>query len=450
MKEVQFYKEVGLIDDELIAEAAGAGKSTGFRRTIKWGAVACAACIAVFAMFGTAFAISAEFREYIISFFKSERIETPFVTHESAKPVDPNQIEGQWCFLGQQEIDDIAQIAYFQFDGNFEIYDNTIAMHTEDGQLLIYKLPGNSFAELPQHHIKDTIHINGYELPLEFVYVIDNGIIKTFGNVYEWESGGQATAIWSAESDFIWISISIRYELNTYVRYDLKTGMVRDIISEAGIVANGDTNVLLSPDEKTILVHDLHTVYLVDAQTATSQELVSLGTTDELNASFIDNETLSVWQQLAGDDVRYTVYSYNIPSGEKVTVFDNMPYSPNSSPGIKGLGKGVTVLVEAEQYILVDEKTGVRYAIEELKPDSNINFLLSPDRKRVSVVTASGQNGLGITQIGYINIEKHELKVFDRQDFSENYETSMYWLSDNELAVTAENDMRYLYIYRFE
>jgi hypothetical protein len=283
--------------------------------------------------------------------------------------------------------------------------------------------------------------------------VIDNAKIKSFDNVYEPESGGQATAVWSAEGDFVWVNISIRRELDTYVRYDLRTGAVRDIISEAGIETTADTQVSFSPDESTILVCDQHTAYLIDAQNATSYELSSLRTSDELSTSFIDNETLSVWQRSDNDEIRFTVFSYNIKSDEKTMIFDNEPYYlPYLEPsmGIRGLGKGITILVEPNQYVLVDEKSGIRYAIEELKPDPSTNFLLSPDRKRVSVVTISGQNGLGITQIGYVNIEKQELKVFDRQDFSKNYETSLYWLSDNELAVTAENDMRYLYVYRFK
>ncbi len=452
MKEVQYYKEIGLIDDDLIAEAAISGKNTTSRRMrIKWGAVACAACLTVSVLFGTAYAVSAEFREFIISFFKSEQIETPIVTPESKTPAEPNESESQEHFIGQQKIDNVAQISYFQFDGDFEIYDNTIAMLTEDGRYKIYKRDDNDFTEMPQYRIEDTIHVNGLELPLSFVYVIDSGMIKTFDNVYEPESGGQAVAIWSAEGDFVWVNLSIRRELNTYVCYDLKTGTVRDVISEAGVETGADTQISLSPDNKTILVHDYHTAYLVDAEKATARELSSLNTSDELSVSFIDNETLSVWQRPDGNDVRYTVFSYNIGTDEKTTVFENMPYcSLDSSTGIRGLGKGITVLVEPEQYVLVDEKSGVRYAVEELKPDLGIDFLLSPDRKRVSVVTMSGQNGLGITQIGYINIEKQELKIFDRQDFSENHETSLYWLNENELAVTANNDMRYLYVYRFD
>lgn len=452
MKEVQYYKEIGLIDDDLIAEAAKSCKNTTSRRMrIKWGAAVCAACLTVFVVLGTAYAVSAEFREFIISFFKSEQIETPIVIPESTTQAKPNENESQKHFLGQQTIDDVAQISYFQFDGDFEIYDNTIAMFTEDEGLKIYKRENNDFTELPQYLIEDTIHINGLELPLSFVYVIDSGMIKTFDNIYEPESGGQAVAIWSVEDDFVWVNLSIRRELNTYVCYDLKTGTVRDVINEAGVETDADTQISLSPDNKTILVHDYHATYLIDAEKATARELTSLNTSDVLSASFIDNETLSVWQRPVGDDVRYTVFSYNIATDEKTTVFENMPYySIDSSTGIRGLGKGITVLVDSEQYVLVDEKSGVRYAVEELKPDLNIYFLLSPDRKRVSVVTKSDQYGLGITQIGYINIEKQELKVFDRQDFAENYETSHYWLSDNELAVTANNNARYLYVYRFD
>jgi len=64
----------------------------------------------------------------------------------------------------------------------------------------------------------------------------------------------------------------------------------------------------------------------------------------------------------------------------------------------------------------------------------------------------SNQNGFGITQLGCINIEKKELKVFDRVDFSEIFEYSMGWISNNELVVFARTgyENRYMYVYRFE
>jgi len=87
-----------------------------------------------------------------------------------------------------------------------------------------------------------------------------------------------------------------------------------------------------------------------------------------------------------------------------------------------------------------------------LTPHPDIHFTLSPDRKFIFVYTLSHVNGLGVTQLGYINIEKQELKIFDRVDFTEIFENSIGWISDSELAVFGRDESyryRYLYIYEF-
>jgi hypothetical protein len=168
------------------------------------------------------------------------------------------------------------------------------------------------------------------------------------------------------------------------------------------------------------------------------------------SVSFIDNETLSVWQFIGSEEIHYSIYSYNIANGKKTTICENTPgYSPLTATGVRGLGNGMTILVEPKQYVLIDEKSGIRYPIEGLKPDSRVDFLLGPDRGKVLVTTITGQKGLGITQIGYIDIENQTLKVFERKDFT-NYETSMHWISNNEVAVMATDKNEYLYVYKFK
>ena len=363
--------------------------------------------------------------------------------------------------MTSQSIEGIAQVRYFRFDNGFDIFRNTIWIYDEDGNGGIYGLSGNDLTGLTQHYVEDVLHINGYSIPLSFTYVIDGGMIKTFDNAYDRESGGEATAIWSIESEFVWVRVSIRYELNTYVKYNLETGQVRDIISETGISITGDshgyTEMCLSPDETAIMVNDWDAVYLIDVEKAQARKLTGLSTPDGsmFSISFIDNETLSVWQNTSSDTVRFSVCRYDTESDILTVVVEDTPYySPgaNQHTGIRGLGDGFTLLVEPDHYVLINDKSGVRYVVGGLAPHPDIDFLLSPDGKLVSVTTMSNVNGFGITQLGCINIGKQELKVFDRMGFSDIHEWRMGWISDNELAVFAGSDFRYqyLYIYQFE
>jgi hypothetical protein len=413
-----------------------------------------AVCMISITTFGTVFAFSQDFRTFIISFIKSDQIETPItpLTSDSNKG---NEHQQGIHYLGQQEITDIAEINYYQFNYGFEIYDNTIAAKTEGSKIIIYKLNGKVLTKLPQNEVNDVIHIRGLNIPLRFVYVIDGGMIKTFDNVYDKASGGQATAVWSLEGDYIWVNIAIRDELggtyNTYLLYNLKTGTTRDLISDAGIEVTPKTEVIISPDGKTLLVNNLHRVYVINAESSKMHELPALySPSHKQSVSFIDNETLSVWQFIGSEEIHYSIYSYNIANGKKTTICENTPgYSPLTATGVRGLGNGMTILVEPKQYVLIDEKSGIRYPIEGLKPDSRVDFLLGPDRGKVLVTTITGQKGLGITQIGYIDIENQTLKVFERKDFT-NYETSMHWISNNEVAVMATDKNEYLYVYKFK
>lgn len=407
-----------------------------------------AVCIISFTAFGTTFALNQDFKSFIISFIESDQIETP-ITELTTDTNEGNEHKQGIRYLGQQEITDIAEVNYYQFEHNFDISDNTISTKTENNELIVYKLNENALTELPlQNEVNDVIHIRGLDIPLRFLYVIDDRRFKTFDNAYDKMSGGQATAVWSSEGENIWVSVAFHQEYCTYLLYNLKTGTIRDVISDAGIELTQKAQVTLSPNEKVLLVNDVHGIYLIDAENGNVNELSALyNLSDNLWVSFIDDETLSVINPIDSDKNHYSIYSYNIASGEITTICEDSSYGNTSD--IIFLGKGITILAEPEQYVLIDGKSGARYPIEGLKPDSSISFLLSPNGSKILVTTHTGQKGLGITQFGCIDIENRTLKVFERKDFT-NYEASISWNNDNEVAVTATGEKHYLYLYKFK
>ena len=439
------------------------------RKKVRVSRILITACLVIALMGGTALAFNAELREFVILFFKTEQVESPVFHTESPTTTLPDGAlngdgasdEPTGYFLGQQEIDGIVLVRYYKFDNGFDFNRNTILVNNENGDEVIYGFLGQDLTELTKYHVEDVLQIGSYSIPLSFSYVIDDGMIKTFENIYNMESGGQATAINTIGSEFAWIQVSIRYEYYNYVQYNLRTGEIRDVISEAGIQMKGDsdkyTEISLSPDERMMLINDWDTVYLIDVESASARELTGLSAPDELNfsMSFIDNDTLTVWQQTGDDTVRFSVYWYDIKSDIRTIVVEDMPYySPNANQhsGVRGLGLGITVIVEPDHYILIDDVSGIRYTVEGITPSPDIDFLLSPDRNLVSVTTMSNQNGFGITQLGCINIAKQELKVFDRVGFSDIYEWSMSWMSNNELVVLARigYENQYMYVYQFK
>jgi len=254
---IDAYNAISVPEAPLDAQAyAVCAKNAQHKKSIRVGHILIAACLAIVLMGGTAIALSPDLREYAISFFKSEQIETPVFHKDTPTPAltpapspsvtYPNTgtitEEPRGYFLGQQDIEGIARVRYFKFDLGFDIFHNTIIIYNEDGNGEIYGLLGSDLTGLEQYHIEDVLHISGYSIPLSFTYVIDDGVIRTFDNVYDRESGGEAAALGSYNSEFVWVRFSIRYEYNTLLQYNLRTGEYRDVISEAGVKISGDSH----------------------------------------------------------------------------------------------------------------------------------------------------------------------------------------------------------------
>ena len=410
-------------------------------------------CIAIVVILSSAFAINTELRNLIISFFKSSIAETIPKNLNSEEVI---------TYVGKQSIDGIANIRYYEINGESILNNNIVSVRVDDG-MKYYKISDEKIKELlfESTHVSDTIYYKGIKFPLDFNYGMLAGKIfteSTFDNIakpYVLSIVGQYG------TEHIWVELGMQQSSQYYVLYNLKTRKTTDVIKEALGYAPIIEQFEISPNGKKIIVGSEEFYFLdIEEKMATSINKITL--LDHIvSCTFVNDDLVSITQKnneieqsvVAGQIFSYNSYSYNFTTAQKYNVFkDEKFYNPyiGITNGYIALGNGFYVQKTTEQYVLVTP-FGEKYPIANIKPSDCINFLLNQNYKKIAVVNISGKgnDGLKITELGLIDIQKKELKIFDRKDFNNNYETSIFWNDNDSLAVTATNQNNYLYVYQF-
>jgi len=432
-------------------------KSIQYRRVIR-PIIACAVVI-VFSL-TTVFAFNADFREYVVSYFKSGQVEKPPISNYSNNKTNSrNPIQ----YKGHQEIDNIADVHYYEINNEYLMYYYGYFKVAEE----YYKLYKESVLPVTPFQINDSIRFHDYVFDLDFKYVIEDSNINIVDNKSTNTTGQVVYPMWTKGTEFVWLYIGVHDDFYSCIQYNLKTSEIRDVIKESGIplvygkIVNG-IQTTLSPNGKTMLIHNFESqVFLLDTEDLSYISLDDISADGmELSLSFIDDQTLSLvkWKEEGDRDKwLYTFSNFDLESKKEMIVLSDIQ---DSHRGMR-LGfytmvqDGMIILVKEEQYVLVDPKTGRQYPIEGLKPNLGISFLINPNKKRIAVAlddieTDTGFTDSGYIQLGYIDVDSCEFKVFDRKEFSPS---GMGWIDNSRLALPFDVDNtedKLLCIYEFK
>lgn len=408
-------------------------------------------CIVIIVLFSSTFVVSSEFRNRIISYFKSSGIETV--------PKNPNG-EEIIAFVGKQNMD-IADIRYFELNGAFVLNHNIAVVRADDG-LRYYKIEDEEIKELEfaSTHISDIINYRGIEFPLEFDYGMLDGNFYVENTLDTIAKSYLTSIVGQYDTEQVWVELGIQQSPPYYILYNFKTGQVTDIIKQMLGDIDNIAHFEISPDRKKIIVGS-DKFYILNLENKNAISVSEIASLDNMvSCTFVNNGMISLSQiadeikpAVGGQIPAYNVYTYHLATGEKVNIFSGGElYNPYAgiTTGYIALGNGVYIQNTGEQYIYMNPM-GEKYPIAELNPSDSIEFLLNPDQTKIAVTNISGKGneGLKITELGVIDLEKKELKIIDRQDFNHNDETSFFWDDSCHLAVTAEKQKNYVYIYRF-
>ena len=251
------------------------------------------------------------------------------------------------------------------------------------------------------------------------------------------------------------------------VLYHLDTGEVADILSGSGADQLEYAYAWdWSEDMRRVFitcgdgVNGQHT-WLCDLDSKTLTRLEELaGLDEEASASFIDNDTLILTTHTTSeeDDTWQTVtcYAYDISSGQKIKTLDQAHYYQwwEEKPyGAQLFGKRCVYITEAGQVQIVDLKTGVRTTVEGFTFQKGDEFSISPSGNKLLYFSMDPEmEGLGIAQLGVVDLEKGAFIAFDREGYQNLHEEGIGWDDDNTVSISArtpDGKTRYLLLYQF-
>lgn len=417
---------------------------------------------AVLLSFTVILTANAEVRNSIISFFQAEVIEEVPADHAATSKESIR-------FIGKQNIENIADVEYYEFDSSYHLMGDYVVLENKDGELQYYQLENGQAKEvaIKSTKVQEKILFRGDEYPLneEYAKVGDQYFHRSIATKEgDWETVDGVEC--SAEIDSVldnktaWLSLYVRQFSAYPILYDLGSGEVTDVL--AGFVdANLRINTIQhSPDNTKLILEAITDVpngayYYFDTVTNTFLSVVeATGIKNIYTCGFLDNNTLELTQQdldaesvtIGGDSYAKTDrYHFTVSTGE----LKKLPQ--NDGAEVCRVYNGS--IIKGNEYYCLHTDEGKSYTIENLDIYAEYLFLANPSQKKVLIANTSEsyRNSLNVTELGVLDLERMELKSFERND--SNFEGGISWRSDDTIAIQAVKGMyegAYLYLYKLK
>lgn len=391
---------------------------------------------------------NAEIRSAIISFFKADVAENvPIVSNPSLINSDK-----KIRLIGTQRIEEVADIAYYEFASNARIVDDYVILGQDSEPLRFYKLKNDEAIEVRDNVVSlyDEIPFRGktYFLDEDYAELGDSTFYKRRTKI---STEDLEATIWSRlGSDIVWLNLIEKQENIYPVLYNIVTGEIQDVLE--GIVSE-DMNIetaVLSKDKTKLMIQEFTGgysggYYYFDLNTKGffSVDQVT-GLQNIYFCSFIDNDSLFIVAQNP-ENSTLTGYRYELGSGKLLTTFQSKDII------FMGLGGSGYVIEKGSQYFTLINPMGEAFRIEGLDISIEYNFLINPLNNKIAVFNNndSVSGDMGITEIGVIDLEKLELKMFERYKPKENGEISITWGGKDTLVLEL-NTSTVLYVYQMK
>lgn len=186
-------------------------------------------------------------------------------------------------------------------------------------------------------------------------------------------------------------------------------------------------------------------------------ELTGMG--EEVSAGFADNDTLILTTHTTSEEDEtwqtITCYAYDIPTGQNTKTLDKAHYYRwwDEPYGAQLFGSRCVLIGEDGQVRLVDLKTGMQTVVEGFTWQTGDEFMPSPSGNKLLYYSSDSKaEGLGISQLGVVDLEKGTFIAFDREGYGNLYEEGIGWSNDSTVSINArssDGETRYLILYTF-
>lgn len=428
------------------------------------GALVAAAVLAV--TMGAALAASPELRQTVLSLFHLEAIEQvpePDIMHEVSPGVPT---------VTQSDIGGQVKAQYIQVDSSwYSGYSNSNMELDEDGSVRAFCFWSVENGVLTKQEVEPressfSASWRGVDYQGTFYWCVRNGEVSLYSNGYAMlsEAGWDVRPV-PGRTDVVILSVyqGFQQDYSAYtLLFHLDTGEAEDILAGTGIedlelaydyIWTDDLSKLIVTCSNGDQVNTAKTFYC-DVAAKTLTEVGDLTGTEANYAYFADSETLIV---SSFTDTECSVWSYDLNVGQAVQVldqasrylqYDEEPY------GIMFFGGryGVYATQSGETSVF-DFKTGEQLPVEGFVLPKNGSFLSNPSNTKLLYwVSDDSVDGLGVSELGVLDLEKGTFISFDREGYDALYEWTMGWFDDDRVEIharTQDGKTQCLYLYEF-
>ncbi len=225
----------------------------------------------------------------------------------------------------------------------------------------------------------------------------------------------------------------------------LDTGEVEDILAGTGVYELGSAAEFdWSADLSRVIINtnDGQATYLCDRDAGTLTELTVSGNFEEISAAFAGEDALLLSVPTWTEGTGYTAttrWAYDLTTGEMTQTLSEEPIYREEGPGAMFFGKRYCVRVREDRSVSVlDLLTGAETSVENFTLDELGNFASNPSgTKLLYYVRDAGLEGLGISQIGVLDLEQGAFTAFDREGYEALREVSLGWFDDERIVIHA-------------
>lgn len=434
-----------------------------------------AAALALACLVTAALAASPELRTAVLSFFRIEEHEQVPGGDQSGGNAGPD--------VSQTEIGDLVKAQYIRLNDRRYGYSSGLLNNltwSEDYRTLLdakfWEVKDNELIplDISLNTTKVDITFNGESYRGEFYWFIRGGQLAVFQGIpfgFDTRPEDQwyvNTIPGRTDAVLLRLYQGRQLDYSEYpILYHLDTGEVEDILAGIDMDRPGLAySYEWSADMRRALI-----LYKADPETEEPQEWLcdleaktltraeDLADVEAQYANFLDDDTLvltaytfdqeGIWQDVA-------CWAYDISSGRTVKTMDRLPYFlqwKDAPYGVTISGKNCYYVSETGRVEVIDLKTGARIPIEDFTYQKGDRFFPSPSgNKLLYYATDSDTPGMGIIQIGVVDLEKGTFFAFDRDGYENLYEASIGWEDDNTVNIyahTPNDETQYLLLYQF-
>lgn len=432
-----------------------------------------------------ALAASPELRRAVLSFFRiEEREQVPGQT--DINPSDINQPDVDQPYdnqpdISQTEIGSLVKAQYIKMDQRYGLSGGLLNNLTwsDDGRTLLeaefWEIKDNNLVPVQVDMRTSQIDITFQDINYQgnLYWFIRNGELYYFqGSPYGVDTRPEDE--WSVEAiprhtDVLLLKLA-QGQQTDYTEYPmlfyLDTGETEDFLASTGareleyaydyswsenmrralILCSAGMGGL----QEWLCDLDARTLIRLD-------ELTGMG--EEVSAGFADNDTLILTTHTTSEEDEtwqtITCYAYDIPTGQNTKTLDKAHYYRwwDEPYGAQLFGSRCVLIGEDGQVRLVDLKTGMQTVVEGFTWQTGDEFMPSPSGNKLLYYSSDSKaEGLGISQLGVVDLEKGTFIAFDREGYGNLYEEGIGWSNDSTVSINArssDGETRYLILYTF-